>query len=152
MNRVLTIAEVCNEHQTAPWTEDLQKHCTLQNKKSFPTWKSLVWWKWSTSRNHSKSFRHTGYKKWLDGSYRMRPVATGCEQTVSPDAHFYAGAPKLTTLRGLLDGSPITSAERIKCQSNQRWKYRWTVPRCGFARKVFKVSKLRHQLWIFTAQ
>ena len=41
-------------------------------------------------------------KQRLDGSYKVRHVARGFEQTVSSDADFYAGAPKLTTLRGLL--------------------------------------------------
>ena len=38
----------------------------------------------------------------LDGSYKVRLAAQGFEQTVSSDADFFAGAPKLTTLRGLL--------------------------------------------------
>ena len=41
-------------------------------------------------------------KQRLDGSYKVRLVARGFEQTVSSDTGFYAGTPKLTTLRGLL--------------------------------------------------
>ena len=38
----------------------------------------------------------------LNGSYKVRLVARGFELTVSSDAEFYVGAPKLTALRGLL--------------------------------------------------
>ena len=42
----------------------------------------------------------------------MRLVARGFEQTVNPDAEFYAGTPKPTTFRGLLTiaalhGNPV---------------------------------------------
>ena len=40
-------------------------------------------------------------KQRLDGSYKVRLVARGFEQTVSSDTDFLAGAPKLTTLRAL---------------------------------------------------
>ena len=40
-------------------------------------------------------------KQRLDGSYRVRLVARGFEQTLSSDTDFYAGTPKLTTLRAL---------------------------------------------------
>ena len=36
-------------------------------------------------------------KRRLDGSYKMRIMARGFGQTVSLDADFYAGAPRLTT-------------------------------------------------------
>ena len=38
----------------------------------------------------------------LDGSYKLRVLSIGYGQTVSLDADIPAGAPKLTTLRGLL--------------------------------------------------
>ena len=38
----------------------------------------------------------------LDGSYQVRLVARGFEQTVSSDTDFYAGTPMLTSLRALL--------------------------------------------------
>ena len=41
-------------------------------------------------------------KQRLDGSYKVRLVARGIEQTVSSDADFYAGTTELTTLRALL--------------------------------------------------
>ena len=41
-------------------------------------------------------------KQRLDGSYKVRLVARGFEQTVNSDTDFYAGAPKLATLRVLL--------------------------------------------------
>ena len=48
----------------------------------------------------------------LDGSYKVRLVARGFEQTVSSDTDFYAGAPKLATLCALLTtaalhGNPV---------------------------------------------
>ena len=41
-------------------------------------------------------------KQRLDGSYKVKLVALGFEQIVSSDTEFYAGTPKLTTLRALL--------------------------------------------------
>ena len=41
-------------------------------------------------------------KRRLDGSYKVRLVARGFEQTVSSDTDFYAGTPKLSTLCALL--------------------------------------------------
>ena len=51
-------------------------------------------------------------KQRLDGSYKVRLVARGFEQTVSSDTDFYAETPKLTTLRALLTiatihGNPV---------------------------------------------
>ena len=53
-------------------------------------------------------------KQRLDGAYEVRLVARGFEHTVSSDTDFYAGTPKLTTLRALLTiaathGNPIAS-------------------------------------------
>ena len=55
-------------------------------------------------------------KQRLDGSYKVRLVARGFEQTVSSDTVFYAGTPKLTTLRALLTtaalrGNPVAFGE-----------------------------------------
>ena len=52
-------------------------------------------------------------KQKLDGTNRVRLVARGFEQTVSSETDFYAGTPKLTTLRALLTiaaipGNPVT--------------------------------------------
>ena len=41
-------------------------------------------------------------KQRLDGSYTVRLVERGFDATVSSDDFFFVGAPKLTTLRGLL--------------------------------------------------
>ena len=51
-------------------------------------------------------------KQRLDGSYKVRLVARGFEQTISSDTDFDAGTPKLTTLRALLTiaaihGNPV---------------------------------------------
>ena len=51
-------------------------------------------------------------KQRLDGSCKARLVARGFEQTVSSDTVFYAGTPKLTTLRAFLTidalhGNPV---------------------------------------------
>ena len=51
-------------------------------------------------------------KQRLDGSYKVRLVAQGFEQTVSSDTDFHAETPKLTTLRALLTitaihGNPV---------------------------------------------
>ena len=46
-------------------------------------------------------------KQRLVGSYTMRMAAGGYEQTASLDADFYAGTPKVTTLRGLLTNSAV---------------------------------------------
>ena len=65
-------------------------------------------------RPQSQQVLSTRYasKQRLDGSYKVRHVARGLEQTVSSDTDFYAGAPKLTTLRALLTitavhGNPV---------------------------------------------
>ena len=51
-------------------------------------------------------------KQRLDGSYKVRLVARGFEQTVSSDTDFHAGTPKITTLGALLTiaaihGNPV---------------------------------------------
>ena len=61
-------------------------------------------------------------KQRLDGSYKVRLVARGFEQTVSPETDFYAGTPKLTTLRALLPiaaiyGNPIDFCRLSQCSS-----------------------------------
>ena len=75
---------------------------------------NLVRWRWLTDRNRnvvevvdrpqSQQVLSTRWvsKQRLNGSYKVRLVARGFELTVSSDAEFFAGAPKLTTLRGLL--------------------------------------------------
>ena len=60
-NTVLTIAGVYNGNEIASWTED-QKALHTAKQKNFSTWTCVVWWKWSTGRNHNKFSRHTGYK------------------------------------------------------------------------------------------
>ena len=58
------------------------------------------------------SLNTLGVKKRLDGSCKVRLVARGFEKTVSSDTDFYAGTPKLTTLRALftiaaIHGNPV---------------------------------------------
>ena len=52
----------------------------------------------------------------MGGSYKVTLVARGFEQTVSSDTDFYAGTPKLSTLRALLTiaaihGNPVAFGE-----------------------------------------
>ena len=76
VNTALTRAGVYNGNEITSCTED-QKAQTLQKKRAedqnthttyfknyrnFSTCTSLVWWKWSTGRNHHKFSRHTGYR------------------------------------------------------------------------------------------
>ena len=55
-------------------------------------------------------------KQRLDGSYKVRFVARGFEQTVNSDIDFFGGAPKLTTLSAFLTiaalhGNPVASGD-----------------------------------------
>ena len=60
-------------------------------------------WRWSTDRRPQQVLATRWVSKQrLDGSYKVRLAARGFEQTVSSDTDFYAGTPKLTTLRALL--------------------------------------------------
>ena len=98
-------------------------------------------------------------KQRLDGSYKIRLVGRGFEKTASSDTDFYAGTPKLTTLRALLTiasvhGNPVAFGD---CHSafhqspmpiesepvswNEHLKHSWTLPRYGFARKLFRDSR-----------
>ena len=121
---------------------------------NFSTWTSLVWLE-VVDRPQSQQVLSTRWvsKQRLDGSYKVRLVARGFEQMVSSDTDFYAGAPKLTTLRALLT---IAAAHFInhRCQVTQNqsmWsqhrKHSWTLPKYGFARKLFKDSRFSLQAW-----
>ena len=73
------------------------------------------------SQRTSKQILSTRWvsKQRLDGSYKVRLVARGFEQTVSSDTDFYAGTPKLTTVRALftiaaIHGNPVALGD---CQS-----------------------------------
>ena len=79
----------------------------------------------------------------------MRLVAGGFEQTVSSDTDFYAGTPKLTTLRALLTiaarhGSPEAFGychsafhkSPMPSDSEPVCVEPWTLPKYGFARKL----------------
>ena len=72
----------------------IRTHCTLDKIFVFEV----------VDRPQSQQVLSTRWvsKQRLDGSYKVRLVARGFEQTVSSDADFFAGMPKLTTLRGLL--------------------------------------------------
>ena len=98
----------------------------------------------------------------------MRLVERGFEQTVNSDAFFFAGTPKLTTLRGLLtiaalDGNPVAIGD---CHSafHQSPMPSESEPVCvkpareaqldsskGFARKLFKDSRFLLRHGVFTA-
>ena len=93
----------------------------------------------------------------------MRLVARGFAQTVSPEADFNAAAPKLTTLQGLFttadihwnrvafgdchsafhqppmpnDSGPVYVEPVLEAK---------TIPKCGFAGRLFEVSRLRRSL------
>ena len=108
-------------------------------------------------------------KQRLDGSYEVRLLARGFEQTVSSDTDFYAGTPKLTTLRALLTitathGNSFASVAvtvhfiNHRCQVNENqcvWsqhrKHSWTLPRYGFVRKLFKDSRFLIRPGVFKA-
>ena len=100
MNTVLTVAGVYHGNETASWTEDREAKVQelLLNMDKFgvvevvdrPSPQSVLSNRWLQ-------------KQRLDGSYKMRVVARGFGQTVRPKVDFNAGAPKLTTLRGLLN-------------------------------------------------
>ena len=96
VNTVLTIVGVYNGNE-------IRMHCTSPNRKNFSTWtRGAVE---VVDRPQSKQVLSTHWvrRQRLDGSYKMRIVARGFEQTVSLDVDFfYAGTPKVATLRGLL--------------------------------------------------
>ena len=93
----------------------------------------------------------------------MRLVARGFEQTVSSDTDFFAGPPKLTTLRGILTiaaihGNPDAFGDCYHCQANQKectrsqcLKHSWTLPKFGSASKLFRDS-ISLIPGVFTAQ
>ena len=113
--------------------------------------------------------KFVSWRQRLDGSYKVRLVARGFEQTVSSDADFFAGMPKLTTLRGLLTkaalhGNPVAFGDchsafhqspmplnQNQCMWSQHRKHSWTLPRYGFARKLFLDSRFLLRPGVFTA-
>ena len=67
---------------------------------------------WRSRRKTREIPKHKVSEQRLDGSYKVRLVARGVEQTVNSDADFFAGTPELTTWRGLLTiaalhGNPV---------------------------------------------
>ena len=108
-------------------------------------------------------------KQRLDGSYKVRHVARGFEQTVGSDADFYAGTPKLTTLHALLamaalQGNPVALGD---CQSafhqspmpsDSEPVYVEPAPKpqldsskMWLCKKAFQGLKISPQAWVFTA-
>ena len=108
-------------------------------------------------------------KQRLDGSYKVRLLGRGFEQTVSSDTDFYGGKPQLTTVRALLTIAAIhghavaygdchSAFHHSRCQVNQSqcmWsqhrKHTWTLPKYAFARKLFKDSRFLIRPGVFTA-
>ena len=101
-------------------------------------------------------------KQTLDGSYKVRLVARGFEQTVSSDTDFHAGTPCAHFSRSLQFTETQLLLEIVtinhRCQVNQNqclWSqprtHSWTIPRYGFPRKLFKDSRFFFRPGVFTA-
>ena len=106
VNTVLTIAGAYSGNEIARLTDD-------QNALHIAKVNELVWWE-VVDRPQSQQVLSTRWvsKRRLDGSYKVRLAARGFEHMFTSDAFFFAGTPKLTTLRGLLTiaalhGNPV---------------------------------------------
>ena len=104
-------------------------------------------------------------KQRLDGSYKVRLVARGFEQTVSSDTGFYAGTPKLTTLRALLTiaaihGNPVafedchSALHQAPMPSDSEPVYAEPAPeaqldssKVWFCKKAFQGLQISPQAW-----
>ena len=100
-------------------------------------------------------------KQRLDGSYKVRLVARGFEQTVNSDKDFYAGTPKLTTF-----GNPVafgychSAVHRSPMPSDSEPVYVEPAPEaqldsfkvwlCKKALKLFKDSRFLLRPGVFT--
>ena len=120
--QVLTIAWVYTGNETASCVEDQHtvKPLELVNKDKFGV-VELV------NRPPSQQVFSSCWvqKQRLDGSSKMRIVARGFEQAVSPEADISAVTPKFTTLRGLLTiaavhGNPVLSETATVLSINRR--------------------------------
>ena len=100
----------------------IRKHCTLRKFMNFSTWTSLVWWRWSTDRSCNKFSQHAGYQ-----------TETGWIFTV----HFTNHRCQVT---------------HNQCMWSHHQKHNWTLPRCGFARKLVKDSGFLLRPGAFTAR
>ena len=102
-DRRIEISTLMKDHK-APHTAKVNELCNMDNFGVVEV----------VDRPQSQKVLSTRWvsKQRLDGSYKVRLVARGLEQTVSSDTDFYAGTPKLTTLRALLTiaaihGNPV---------------------------------------------
>ena len=96
-------------------------------------------------------------KQRLDGSYKVRLVAQEFEQTVSSDTDFYAGTPKLTTLRALLTitavhGNPVAfgdchSAVHQPMPSESDPVYVEPAPEEQLDKKAYQGLKISPKAW-----
>ena len=112
VNTVKTIAGACSGNEIATLMDDQNALHTakvneLLNMDKFGVVEVVD----GPQSQHVLSTRWVSNQR-LDGSNKVRLVARGFEQTVSPDADFHAGTPKLATLRGLLTmaalhGNPV---------------------------------------------
>ena len=109
---MLTIARSYSGNEIATQTDDLNESHTAKVNELLNMGKIGV--VEVVDRPQSQRVRSTRWvsKQRLDGSYKVRLVARGFEQTVSSNADFCARTPKVTTLRGLhtiaaLHGNPV---------------------------------------------
>ena len=147
VNTVLTIAGVCNGNEIASWTGNQKglhtdKPKELLNMDKFGVVEVV-------DRPQSQQVLSTRWvqKQQLDGSYNMRLVARGFEQTVGPVAGFLQECQMLTTLRGLLTtaafhGNPVTFGD---CQSAFHQS-----PMPSESDPV--ISRFRHRVGVLTAR
>ena len=139
VNTVLATAAVCSGNEIATLTEHQKALHTAKQKELLNIGKFGV--VKVVDRPQSQQVLPTRWvqKQRLDGSHKMRIVGRGFELTVSPDADFFAGTPKLTTLRGLsmiavIHWNPVAfgdfhsinhqcRANQYQCVWSQRWKH-----------------------------
>ena len=106
-------------------------------------------------------------KQRLDGSCKVRLEARGFEQTVSSGTDFYAGTPKLTTLRALLTiaaihGNPVASGDShsafhqspMPCESEPVYvepapEAQLDSSKVWLCKKAFQGLKISPQAWVF---
>ena len=104
-------------------------------------------------------------KQRLDGFYKVRLVARGVEQTVSSDTGFsrqssrlcphFSRLQQLTEIQLLLEIVAVINhrclLNQSRCTWSQHLKHGWTLPRYGFARKLFRDSRSFLRPGVFTA-
>ena len=109
---VLTIAGLYNGNEIATFTDDQNALHTAKVNELLNMDKVGVVEVVDRPQSQQVLLTRWVSKQRLDGSYNVRFVARGFEQTVSSAADLHAGTPKLTILRGLLTiaahhGNPV---------------------------------------------